>query len=118
MSEKRIKTVRLIWLEAFVALAKHRNYKQAGEELGVDPTLINKYVDKLSEWLGRKLVLNYNQSLLFTSDCEYFLPKAETIIDLLYTSREFIINEGNRAEMMPYVHEFFAKHMKDLGKSK
>src|SRR6218665_3431145 len=103
MSDKRINTVRLIWLEAFVAVVKEGTYKDAGKSLDVDPTVIMKYIKKLEKWLSRTLVIYFNGSLIVTSDGNEFAHKAETIIDIMYTSRDFLLDSTNIAANTKYM---------------
>ena len=82
-------SVRLIWLEAFVALEKHRSYKAAGDELEIDATLVKRYVGALEAWLYKALVYRHDNRLKITPDGIKFLPKAINIIDTLNGSRRF-----------------------------
>ena len=93
MSNKRMDSIRLIWLEAFVALEKHRSYKLAGDELQIDATLVKRYVDGLEGWLFKALVYRCGKAIKITPDGKKFLAKATTIIDTLYGSRRFPSSE-------------------------
>ena len=110
VSEKRMKTVRLIWLEAFVLVAKCRSFKEAGEKMDVDPTVIKKYISSLESWLDRKIIYSSDRKVTITTDGLEFLPKAETIIELLHTSRDFKIGKNNLGDVK-YISQFYAKHM-------
>lgn len=109
--DKRVKTVRLIWLEAFVAVAQTGSYKDAGLLLDLDPTVINKYIKSLEEWLSKSLLLRFYKNPKITADGEEFLAKAKTIIELLHTSRDFHIDASNSREMTQYVSQFYAQFM-------
>jgi DNA-binding transcriptional LysR family regulator len=105
-----MKTVRLIWLEAFVLVAKSRSFKEAGEKMDVDPTVIKKYISSLESWLDKKLIYSSDRKVATSADGLEFLPKAETIIELLHTSRDFKIGKDNLGDVK-YISQFFAKHM-------
>lgn len=46
------------WLEAFVATARHRNWQDAGQEIGIGGSSVRKQVKRLQIWLRRILVLD------------------------------------------------------------
>ena len=112
MSDKRVSSVRLIWLEAFVELARCRTYKEAGESLELDPTVIKKYVLSLENWLQKMLHYRHDDKITITEGGEEFLPKAKTIIDLMNNSREFMITADNLGDVKK-VSSFLNKHMRD-----
>lgn len=113
MSGKRVSSVRLIWLEAFVEVASCRSYKEAGEKLDVDPTVIKKYVVRLEMWLEKKLHFRFEDRIVITEEGEEFLAKAKTITELMHDSREFIINADNIGENFKRVNKFLVKYMRD-----
>jgi DNA-binding transcriptional LysR family regulator len=55
---KRKDSVRLVWLEAFVAVARKGSLREAAYEVDVDPTVVGRYLDLLEEWLNCRLILN------------------------------------------------------------
>jgi DNA-binding transcriptional LysR family regulator len=111
-----VSSVRLIWLESFVEVARHGTYNEAGSKLKLDPTVIKRNIVQLEQWLGKSLVYKSTPNPKITTDGEEFLPKATTIIDLLYTSRDFMIDSSNMQEMGQHISSFFAKHMQDQGR--
>lgn len=117
MSAKRMDSLRLIWLEALVLAVEMKSYKKAGEELGVDPTVIAKYVKSLENWLDRPLIRFFDGKMLIYEDAVDFLPKAKTIIDILYSSRDFVIDQNNAELTAHYMGEHFKKHLANDAKS-
>lgn len=113
MSDKRISTVRLIWLEAFVEVARCRTYKEAGEKLKLDPTVIKKYILSLETWLQKTLHYRWEEKIQISEDGEEFLPKAKTIIELLDSSRDFMITSDNFSGSFKKINSFLAKHMRN-----
>lgn len=114
MSDKRVPSVRLIWLECLVEVVECGSYKGAGAKLDLDPTVVKRNIVQLEKWLGRSLAGYFRKQFIVTEDGREFAPKAKTIIDILYTSRDFIIDKNNSKEMGKHVSAFFAKHMRDV----
>lgn len=56
MSSLRVETLRLCWLETFVAVEEAENISEAARELGVDQSTVSRYMQSLEKWLGKKLL--------------------------------------------------------------
>lgn len=86
MSSHRVKTLRLVWIEAFIALAEHGSFTVAAGNLGVSQPSMSRYIDHLQRWL-RKVVITGGESPTLTADGEAFLLVARQIVDQLKNSR-------------------------------
>lgn len=49
MSAKRVKSIRLIQVEAFLAVVDHQSFTEAAEILGCDQSTVSRYVDELGD---------------------------------------------------------------------
>ena len=56
MSAKRIKTIRLIQIQAFLAVVDRDSFTEAASELECDQSTVSRYVDELGDWLGAPLL--------------------------------------------------------------
>lgn len=56
MSSLRVETLRLCWLEAFIAVAEEESISGAARVLGIDQSTVSRYMQALEKWLGKKLV--------------------------------------------------------------
>lgn len=86
MSDRRIRTLRISWLEAFIAVARLQNYSEAARQLECDQSTVSRYLIRLQSWMRKELVTGYVPTVL-TPEGEEFLPKAEEICRLLRESR-------------------------------
>jgi DNA-binding transcriptional LysR family regulator len=85
MSGKRMKSLRLIWLEAFVLAVDGESFTKAGAELGINQGTASKYVTYLEDWLG--LPLTDPGTTVLTSAGERFIPVARQVIAALTGAR-------------------------------
>ena len=86
MSRKREDTVRLIWLEAFVATVDEGSKSAAAPHVGVHKSTVSNYVRDLEGWLGTVLLTSDVPPELTPAGAK-FLPKARQVIDLLKSSQ-------------------------------
>lgn len=56
MSSLRVDTLRLCWLEAFIEVAQEANISEAANVLGINQSMVTRYIQSLEKWLGRKLI--------------------------------------------------------------
>ena len=56
MSSLRLDSLRLCWIEAFVAVADAENISEAAKNLGITQPTVSRYVQRLEHWLGKKLI--------------------------------------------------------------
>lgn len=82
----RFKSIRVVCLEAFLAVSTFRSFTAAAAELGCDQSTISRLVDELERWLAMVLFETRDPPRL-GSQGEAFLPKAKEIIRLLKECR-------------------------------
>lgn len=91
MSSLRLDTLRLCWLEAFIAVADQENISAAAAVLGVSQPTISRYIQDLEAWLGKKLIEvggirdpeNPRVSIALTDDGREFYDLADSTISML-----------------------------------
>ena len=86
--------MRLVWLEALVALAERESFTEAAKAIGKDQSSVSRYIDQLQRWLGKALIASHSPVTLTTEGAS-FLPIARQVIALLNGSR----NENQRASV-------------------
>jgi DNA-binding transcriptional LysR family regulator len=86
MSSRRIWTLRISWLAAFVSAAEHGSQIEAANLLGCDQSTVSRYIKDLQDWLGKKLFISSSPFKL-SAHGEDFLPIAKVVIELLMTSQ-------------------------------
>jgi DNA-binding MarR family transcriptional regulator len=123
MSSLRIDTLRLCWLEAFVAVADVDNISQAARDLGVNQTTVSRYLQSLEKWTGKKL-LNIGSahdpedarvSVGYSEDGLLFYKTAQEVIEKLYSSRT---PEARYQEMIDNIETLVGKLEADLKRPK
>lgn len=82
MSSDRNESVRLIWLEAFVAVAEAGTYAAAARELRTSPETLSRYIDQLELWLWRRLRENTGSIELTAIGLDFLQVAKEAIISL------------------------------------
>lgn len=88
LSALRIDTLRLVWLEAFVAVAETENMSEAAGLLGVSQPSVSRYVQALEAWTGKKLVEaggvhdpeNARVSIALTDEGRDFFDLAQAVL--------------------------------------
>jgi molybdenum-dependent DNA-binding transcriptional regulator ModE len=119
MSSLRIDTLRLCWLEAFVAVADVDNISQAARNLGVNQTTVTRYVQSLEKWVGKTLLNtggahdpeDARVSIGFTEEGLQFFEVAEMVIEALQGARS---HEARYGAMFEEVETLVAKLEADL----
>lgn len=86
MSSKRIKSIRIFDIEAFIATAESGSQKEAAKSLGCDQSTISLSIMKLEEWSGLFLTTE-DVPRKITAVGEKFLPIARKVIDLLENAK-------------------------------
>jgi DNA-binding transcriptional LysR family regulator len=89
MSKKRVESVRLVWLEAFVAVVDHGGYTAAAKVMGSNQSTVTRWVDGLERWLRKPLFISEFSSELSPHGV-FFLEPARKTIELLNASRAVI----------------------------
>ncbi len=74
-------------LKLFVRLASTQNISQAGQELGLSPSVASIHISKLEESLGARLVHRTTRKVSLTEEGMAFLPHAEEILSCVDAGR-------------------------------
>jgi DNA-binding transcriptional LysR family regulator len=77
----------LVWVEAFVEVAKSTKRTAAAAQLGITQGTITKHLHDLERWLGKLLVVDGSVPARLTTHGEEFLPVALQILALLEEAR-------------------------------
>jgi DNA-binding transcriptional LysR family regulator len=87
MSKKRMYGLRLIWLEAFLAVIDGGSFSRAADILKCDQSNVSLYVQELGLWLGYDLFLRNVPIPLLSSEGQKFEGVARQVVELLKQSR-------------------------------
>jgi DNA-binding transcriptional LysR family regulator len=96
---KRNFTVRqgaLDGVEAFLSVARHRNFRKAAAELGVTPSAISQAVRTLEARIGAALFIRTTRSVGLTEAGERFLSRAKPAFEELVAASEVARDLGQR----------------------
>jgi len=96
---KRSFTVRqgaLEGVEAFLAVARHRNFRRAAAELGVTPSAISQAIRALEARVGAALFIRTTRSVGLTEAGERFLVRAKPAFEELVAASEAARGLGER----------------------
>ena len=52
MSSKRMNTLKVVWLETFLALIEHKTYEKTAKSLNCTHTTVSRQMKGLEDWLG------------------------------------------------------------------
>jgi DNA-binding transcriptional LysR family regulator len=83
-------------VEAFVSVARHRNFRKAAAELGVTPSAISQAVRTLEARLGTALFIRTTRSVGLTEAGERFLLRAKPAFEELVAASEAARELGQR----------------------
>lgn len=78
--------MKLVWLDAFVAVAQRESFTDAAKTIGKDQGSVSRYVNQLQKWLGKTLIESYPPVKL-TPEGKAFLPIARQVVALLTDAR-------------------------------
>lgn len=70
-----------IWLQSFAAVARTRNFTQAGVSLNLRQPTVSEHIRKLEEACGTRLFIRDTHSVRLTLDGEAMIGFARTILD-------------------------------------
>ena len=70
-------------VEAFLSVAKHRNFRKAAAELGVTPSAISQAVRALEARIGAALFIRTTRSVGLTEAGERFISRAKPAFEEL-----------------------------------
>jgi DNA-binding transcriptional LysR family regulator len=96
---KRNFTVRqgaLDGVEAFLSVARHRNFRKAAAELGVTPSAISQAVRTLEARIGAALFIRTTRSVGLTEAGERFFSRAKPAFEELVAASEVARDLGQR----------------------
>ena len=83
-------------VEAFLAVARHRNFRQAAAELGISPSAISQAIRTLEGRIGAVLFQRTTRSVGLTEAGERFLARARPAIEELVAAGESARALGER----------------------
>src|SRR5579859_3504292 len=83
-------------LEAFLSVAKHRNFRRAAAELGVTPSAMSQAVRALEARIGVAVFIRTTRSVGLTEAGERFLSRAKPAFEELVAASEVARDLGQR----------------------
>ena len=83
-------------VEAFLSVARHRNFRKAAAELGVTPSAVGQAVRTLEARIGAALFIRTTRSVGLTEAGERFLLRAKPAFEELVAASEAARNLGQR----------------------
>jgi DNA-binding transcriptional LysR family regulator len=100
-------SLRLIWLEAFLAVAGAPSLTEAADVLDCDQSTASRYIVKLERWFDKRLFSTFSPPTL-TEDGEEFSLIAIQIVSQLYNFREDP-SDNLELELLKMQTEFLAE---------
>ena len=86
MLQRRMNGLKIVWLETFLAVAKHQDFQGAAMALGCDRSTVSRHINELQAWLGTNPISAHSPVRLSVTGAN-FHPVAEQVVDLLNGSR-------------------------------
>src|SRR3974377_298515 len=83
-------------VEAFLSVARHRNFRKAAAELGVTPSAISQAIRALEARIGAALFIRTTRSVGLTEAGERFITRAKPAFEELVTAAEAARELGQR----------------------
>jgi DNA-binding transcriptional LysR family regulator len=83
-------------IEAFLSVARHRNFRKAAAELAVTPSAISQAVRTLEARIGAALFVRTTRSVGLTEAGEHFLLRAKPAFEELVAAAEVVRELGRR----------------------
>jgi DNA-binding transcriptional LysR family regulator len=83
-------------VEAFLGVARHRNFRRAAAELGVTPSAISQAVRALEARIGAALFIRTTRSVGLTEAGERFLSRAKPAFEELVAASQLARDLGQR----------------------
>ena len=81
-------------VQAFIAVATHRNFRRAASELYITQTALSRRLQTLEAYLGLKLIERTTRSVELTRTGAEFLPRAQRLLTELETALTDIRETG------------------------
>src|ERR1700748_3090489 len=75
-------------VEAFLGVARHRNFRKAAAELGVTPSAVSQAVRALEARVGAALFIRTTRSVGLTAAGERFFLRAKPAFEELFAASE------------------------------
>src|SRR6202000_2677052 len=83
-------------IEAFLAVARHKNFRRAAAELGVTPSAISQTIRALEARIGAALFIRTTRSVGLSEAGERFLARARPAFEELAAAGEAARSLGGR----------------------
>ncbi|CAN7178905.1 LysR family transcriptional regulator [Mesorhizobium sp. LjRoot246] len=83
-------------VEAFLAVARHRNFRRAAAQLGVTPSAVSQAVRALEARMGAALFVRTTRSVGLTEPGQRFLDRARPAFEELVAAGEAVRDIGQR----------------------
>jgi len=83
-------------VEAFLSVARHRNFRKASGELGVTPSAVSQAIRTLEARIGAPLFIRTTRSVALTEAGERFLARAKPAFEELVAASESARGLGQR----------------------
>ncbi|RVC07813.1 LysR family transcriptional regulator, partial [Mesorhizobium sp. M7A.F.Ca.AU.001.01.1.1] len=83
-------------IEAFLAVARHRNFRRAAAQLGVTPSAVSQAVRALEARMGAALFVRTTRSVGLTEPGQRFLDRAGPAFEELVAAGEAVRDIGQR----------------------
>lgn len=80
--------LRLIWVEAFIAVADSESQLLAATRLRISQPMVSRHIRDLERWL-QKTLFKYKVPAVLNEEGKKFLPTARQVVRLLEESRTF-----------------------------
>jgi len=88
-----------IHLESFLAVARARNFTEAGRRLGLQQSTVSQHVRKLEDGAGRRLFVRDTHTVTLTADGEAMIGFAQTILDTNQRARQYFAGSQLRGRV-------------------
>lgn len=86
MSDYRVDTLRLAWLQAFITVVEKRSFTRAAKELRWNQSTVSRYIKDLSIWLDKPL-FDPPKTPYLTPAGEEFYETAKKVLAILQEAR-------------------------------
>jgi DNA-binding transcriptional LysR family regulator len=88
-----------IHLESFLAVARTRNFTEAGRRLGLQQSTVSQHIRKLEDSAGRRLFVRDTHNVTLTADGEAMTGFAHTILDTNLRARRYFAGSQVRGRV-------------------
>ena len=88
-----------VHLESFLAVARTRNFTEAGRRLGLQQSTVSQHIRKLEDSAGRRLFVRDTHTVTLTADGEAMTGFAHTILDTNRRARRYFAGSQVRGRV-------------------